>query len=78
MWLKIMSPYILLKSVSKWSTAVSLKKTPKSVSDTGNLYHVACLKMHHSTVNSFFNHTRKSDCLNVFMSQQVNVEKNHS
>ena len=32
-----------LKSISKWSTAVSFKKTPKSVSDTGNPYHVASL-----------------------------------
>ena len=35
-----------LKSVSKWSTAVSLKKQPKYVSDTGNPYHVACLELY--------------------------------
>ena len=29
----------------EWSTAVSLKKPPKSVSDTGNPYHVACLHL---------------------------------
>ena len=33
-------------SVSKWSTAVSLKKPPKSVSDTDNPCHVACLLVH--------------------------------
>ena len=33
----------LVKIRIKWSTAVSLKKRPKSVSDTGNSYHVACL-----------------------------------
>ena len=30
--------------------------------------------MHHFTVNSFHNHTRKSDCSNALMSQKVNVE----
>ena len=34
----------VVKILSKWSTAVSLKKPPKSVSDTGNPYHVACLQ----------------------------------
>ena len=34
---------MLLKSVSTWSTAVSLRKPPKFVSDMGNPYHVACL-----------------------------------
>ena len=41
MWVKIISPEIYLKSVSNRSTAVSLKNPPKSVSDTGNPYHVA-------------------------------------
>jgi len=46
---KIMSPFIYLKSVSKWSTAVSLKHQPKSVSDTGNPYHVASLFSYKAT-----------------------------
>ena len=32
--------------------------------------------MHHFTVNSFHNHTRKSVCSDPRMSQQVNVEEN--
>ena len=36
------------------------------------------LKMLHFTVNSFHNHTWKSDCSNALMSQQVNVEKNQN
>ena len=34
---------IFLQAVSKFDMAVSSKKMPKSVSDTCNLYHVACL-----------------------------------
>ena len=34
-----------LKSASNWSKAVSFKKTLKSVSDTGNPYHVASLNL---------------------------------
>ena len=39
-------PVICLKSVSQRDTAVSSQKRAKSVLDTDNPYHVACLAMH--------------------------------
>jgi len=52
MWLEIIYPSILLKSVSKRSTVVSLKKPQTYVSDTGNPYHEACLGVGDSFVIS--------------------------